>query len=167
MNKTWLFLIAGIGVVGIIIASILVGTKSNHIELDGSILKVRTVPASPQATIAAADFRVTNPSGLPFVVDAVEMILVRANGETITGTPISKSQMDVVFANLKLLGPKYNDMLTIQDRVPPGQTIDRMAAARFEVPESEVDKRQALRLRITEIDGTVAEITEAAPAKLR
>jgi hypothetical protein len=42
--------------------------------------------------------------------------------------------------------------------VLPHQTVDRMAGARFELPESEIEKRKSIKLRIEEIDGTVAEL---------
>ena len=68
--------------------------------------------------------------------------------------------MDNVFRALRLAGPKYNDILSMQDRISPHETVDRMAAARFEVPASVLESRKALWLRIEEIDGAAAEITE-------
>jgi hypothetical protein len=78
----------------------------------------------------------------------------------VEGASISKPDVDNVFKYEKLLGPKYNDVLSIRDRVAPHQTVDRMVGARFELPESQIDVRKGLRLRIEEVDGAVAQIGE-------
>ena len=48
----------------------------------------------------------------------------------------------------------------VQDRIAPHKTTDLMAGARFEIPESVVNSRKSIRLRIEDVDGTSAEITE-------
>jgi len=40
------------------------------------------------------------------------------------------------------------------------QSLDRMLAVRFEVPEEAVEQRRTLRVRITDVDGAVSEIGE-------
>ena len=51
-------------------------------------------------------------------------------------------------------------MLGLQDRVGPRQTLDRMVAARFELPEAAINLRKSLRLKLEDVYGTAAEITE-------
>ena len=51
-------------------------------------------------------------------------------------------------------------MLSLQDRVAPHETVDRMVAGRFELPEAAIDRRKSLRLKIEDVDGTAAEIAE-------
>ena len=162
----WIFFLLGLGVVGGGLYMLLEGTKSAHLELTGNIIKVRVLPLGPRAALVVADFRVTNPSAIPFVVASVEVLLDPASGDTRSGSVVSKQQMSVVFQGQKLIGPKYNDILGMQDRVPPAQTIDRMVAARFEVPAAVVESRQALRVRIEEIDGVSAELRDG-PAGAR
>jgi hypothetical protein len=65
-----------------------------------------------------------------------------------------------VFEAQRLIGPHFNDVLSLQDRIPPNKTLDRMTGARFEVPEPEVDQRKSLVLRLEDVDGTVAELAE-------
>jgi hypothetical protein len=160
MNKAVMFIV-GLAVVGAGLYFVLVGTKSAHLELTGNVLKVRTLALGPSATLVVADFRVTNPSGLPFVVGDVEVLLDPASGDRVSGRVVSKQQMDTVFQGLKLMGPKYNDILGVRDSVPAGQTVDRMEAARFERPAAAIDGRKGLTIRIQEVDGAVAEIGEA------
>jgi hypothetical protein len=161
-KQFWLFLLAGLGVVGALIAVLLVSTKSSHLELTGSILKVRVLALGSDASLAIVDFRVRNPSKVPFVVGNVAMQLDSASGQIREGVIASKVDIDNVFKYQKLVGEKFNDVLSLQDTVAPFQSVDRMTAARFNVPESVLDSRKALHLRLTDVDGTVADITETA-----
>lgn len=166
MNKQfWILLGVGLAVVAAGLGILLVGTKGNHLELDGTILHTRVMQLNSKASLVIVDFRVRNPSDVPFVVKSVTMQLAPAAGEPADGTPISKPDMENVFQYEKLLGPKFNEVLSIRDRIEPHQSIDRMAGARFELSESEIDARKSLRLRIEDLDGTVAEIGEKAALK--
>ena len=80
-------------------------------------------------------------------------------------TPLSKSDVEQIAKTYKLIGPKYNDVLAVKDKLEPVATSDRMAAGRFNFPAKFLNSRKTLRLRIQEVDGAVAEITESAPAK--
>ena len=112
-------------------------------------------------SLVFVDFRVQNPSDVPFVVDSLKLVLEPATGEALEASTISKADTATIFQYLKLLGPKYNDVLSTRDRVSPHQTTDRMAGARFEVPEAVVDGRKSLKLVISEVDGAVEELGEA------
>lgn len=157
----WIFLAAGLAVVGGLIFIMLTATQGAHLRLEGKILKVRVLalPGSA-ASIVVADFRVTNPSNVPFVVNSVTFHLEPAKGDAADGATISKSDIENIFRYAKLLGPKYNDTLSLQDRIAPHKTADLMAGARFELPESAVNSRKSIRVRIEDVDGTAAEITE-------
>jgi hypothetical protein len=159
-KQFWIFLAVGLAVVGIVIAGVWFGTKASHLELAGKILKVRTLALGSNASLVVVDFRVTNPSGVPFVVRDVTLKLTPASGAEVDGAPASKTDIDRVFEAQKLIGPHFNDVLSLQDRIPPNKTLDRMTAARFEVPESELDRRKSLVLRLEDVDGTVVELGE-------
>lgn len=160
-KQFWIFLLVGLAVVGVLISTTLVSTKSAHLELTGSILKVRTVALSEKASLVLLDFRVTNPSGIPFVVKDVSVTLDPGSGDPIEGTVASKADVDNVVRYEKLAGPKFNDVLSIRDRISPGQTMDRMAAARIEAPEAIVESRKLVRIKIQDMDGAEAEITDS------
>jgi hypothetical protein len=162
LNRRFLlFWLAGIGVVAALIFFLFTGTKGAHLRLEGKILKVRVLPLTgSQASIVMVDFRATNPSDVPFVVSNVHLKLTPAKGDTEEGMTISKPDINNIFQYAKLLGPKFNDVLSLQDRIAPHQRADRMVGARFEVPESAVNARHALQLVIEDVDGTIAEITE-------
>lgn len=162
-KQFWLLLAAGLAVVAAGLSVLLLSTKGAHLELDGEILKVRTLELKSDATLAIIDFRVRNPSDVPFVVKQVTTRLYPATGQPVDGTPISKPDVENVFKYEKLLGPQFNSGFSIEDRVGPHQTIDRMVGARFELGESALDQRKSLHLIIEDMDGTVADITEKQP----
>ena len=71
-----------------------------------------------------------------------------------------KFDVENVFKYEKLLGPKYNDVLSIRDKIVPHQTVDRMVGARFELGEAAIDARKDIHLQIEDMDGAVADLIE-------
>jgi hypothetical protein len=155
-----MFLIVGLAVVGIGIGFLWIGTKGNHLELNGSILKVRILPLSPTASLAVVDFRVWDPTDVSFVMKSASLTLEPASGAPLEGMTVSKSDIENVFKYNPILGPKFNDVLGIKDRIAPHQRMDRMVGARFEIPESQAEDRKAIHLHIEEMDGVTADLVE-------
>ena len=157
----WIFLAVGLAVVGGLVFTLLTATQGAHLRLEGKILKVRVLAlASSGASLVILDFRATNPSNVPFVANSVTLHLQPATGDAVDAQTISKADIENVFRYEKLLGPKYNPILSLQDRIPPHQTVDLMAGARFELPEAAINARKAIRIRIEDVDGTAAELSE-------
>jgi hypothetical protein len=153
-------LIAGLVVVAIAIGFLLIGTKGNHLELTGTILKVRVMPLSPVASLVIVDFRVSDPSDVPFVMKDAKLTLEAATGEILDGMSVSKPDIENVFKYNPILGPKFNDVLGIKDRIEPHQRLDRMVGARFEITDAQAEDRKAIHLHIEEIDGVTADLVE-------
>ena len=153
-------LIAGLAVVAIALGFLLIGTKGNHLELTGTILKVRVMPLSPVASLVIVDFRVSNPSDVPFVMKDASLTLDPASGTTLDGMTVAKSDIENVFKYNPILGPKFNDVLGIKDKIAPHQRLDRMVGARFEIPESQAEDRKAIHLHIEDLDGVSADLVE-------
>ena len=145
--------LAGIALVAIAVALILHSQAGAHIELTGKILKVRTAPIDENSSVAAVDFRVSDPADYPFMAKSVTLTVVDANGKQIEGSTVSEPDAKRIFDAIPLLGPKYNASLTISERIAPHATIDRMTSARFEAPDSVLEARKNLILRIEEVDG--------------
>jgi hypothetical protein len=159
-KQFWTFLGIGLAVVLVAIGFTLIGTKGSHLELDGRILKVRVLELNPNASLVIVDFRAKNPSDLMFVVKNVTMTLTPAKGEPVDGTSFSKFDVENVFKYEKLLGDKYNDVLSIRDKIARHQSVDRMVGARFEMSEAAIDARKSMTLQIEDMDGAVAVIGE-------
>jgi hypothetical protein len=152
----------GIGVVicAIAVFVIVYMQRGAHLDLEGSIQKVRTLPMDEQSSVAIIDFRMHNPSDYPFLVRKAEVSAVGPNGAPLEGAVISEVDAKKLFQYFPQLGPKYNNTLLMSARINPKQSVDRMLAARFEVPEKVLQSRQNLRIHIDEIDGPAAEISE-------
>jgi len=153
----------GVGVVAVVLAvvSILQYTKGSHLTLQGSILKVRTGALGDADSIAVLDFRVTNPSDLPFVVRNVVVTLEQPDGNSVEGNGVAKGDLKQLFQYNRFLGQEYNEGLTIKDTIPPHATVDRMVAARFEVKSKDLEAAKAIHLEIQDLDGALFETSRS------
>jgi len=158
-RQFWTFFLVGLGVVGAAIFVAFYASQGSRVGLTGSILKVRSYPDGPGA-IVFVDFRVTNPSTRAFVVNGVTITMETPDNEVATAVTLSKQDAAKIARYYKLIGPQYNDVLAIQDKIAPVETVDRMAAARFNFAPKFLEQRQTLHLKIQEVDGAVADITE-------
>lgn len=154
-----LLIFVGVGLVVIAggIFMVFSSTKGAHLELKGQILKVRTGALDDQNSAAVLDFRVENPSDIPFVVREVNVTLEKQEGTTAEGQLVSKVDMDQLFQYNRFLGQQYNGALSLRDKVPPHATVDRMIAVRFEVPVAQLENGKAVRLQIQDLDGPLFE----------
>jgi hypothetical protein len=134
--------------------------RGAHIELKGSLLKIRTAPMDENSCVAVIDFRFSNPADYAFVVRKVEVLLEDAQGNVYQSTPVSEVDAKRLFEFFPLLGQKYNDTLLTRDKIPPKSTQDRMIAARFELPEARLEARKRLFVRVEDVDGPVSELFE-------
>jgi hypothetical protein len=161
MSRTLLITFGiGIVVVAIAVSVIVYMQRGGHVELPGTILKVRTAPLDEQSAAAVIDFRVTNPSDYPFQVRGVTVVLENRNGAQTEGATVSETDARQLMAGVPLLGDKYNPSLMVRERVPAHTTLDRMIAARFEVPDSQLQARKRFLVRIEEVDGVVQVLPE-------
>ena len=161
MSRTLLITFAiGIVVIAIAVAGIVYMQRGAHIELPGKILKVRTAPLDEQSSAAVIDFRVTNPSDYPFQVRTVTVVLENQADAQVEGFTASEMDAQRLMAGVPLLGDKYNPSLMVRERVPPHTTLDRMIAARFEVPDAQLQSRKRFLLKIEEVDGVVQVLSE-------
>ena len=150
----------GLVVIAIGVAAVLYMQRGAHIQVTGRFLKVRTAPLDEKSSVAVVDFRVTNPADYPFMVRDVTLVLEDAAGNQSEGVTVSAVDADRLFTGVPLLGQKYNEALIARERIAPHQSVDRMVAARFEVPEAALEMRKRLLIRIDEVDGAVSEISE-------
>ena len=134
--------------------------RGAHVELKGSVLKVRTQAMDENSSVAVVDFRFVNPSNYPFVVHEVNVSIQDQNGKTVEGTQVSELDARRLFEYYPALGQKFNDSLIMRDKIPGRASMDRMIVSRFEVPESALENRRNLKVRIVDVDGPEAELQE-------
>jgi hypothetical protein len=154
MNKQLLIFVGlGVVVVGAAVFVAVNGNKGAHLQLQGKILKVRTGALDGANSIAVLDFRVENPSDVPFVVGNVEVSLEKKSGEMVDGVTVSKSDLKQLFQYNRFLGDQYNDGLGLKDTIAPHATLDRMVAGHFEVSNQALDSAKAVHLSLHDVDG--------------
>ena len=154
----------GIGLVVVVLAGagIFYMNKGAHLELVGSILKVRTLPIDENSSAVVIDFRFRNPSDYMFKVQTVEVTMTDAKGNAVDGAVISEVDSNGLFAYYPALGQKFNTSLLPRTKVKGGESMDRMLAARFELPEKALKERKGLRVHVVEVAGQEAEFVEGA-----
>lgn len=147
-------------VVGGVLGYILYSTRNNRLELAGSVLQVRSHSVEAEATLAVVDFRVANTSAQQFVVRELDVYLEQKDGKTIEGEVFAEVDAQRVFSYYPVLGKKHNSTLLIREKIESGQSLDRMIGARFNVADSVVQERKAIRIVIEDVDGQRREFTE-------
>ena len=150
----------GLGIVAIGIAGMFYMQRGSHVELKGSVLKVRTAALDEDSSVAVIDFRFVNPSNYPFVVRTVDVTMEEKNGNVVKSEPVSEADAKQLFQAIPLLGQKFNDSLLMRDKIPAKQAEDRMIAARFSMPAEKLEQRKGFRIRIEDVDGPVSELAE-------
>ncbi len=167
VNRRFLLPLAiGLVTVAIGLGVVFLGTKGAHLSLQGKILKVRTLATDEKNSIAVIDFRVTNEATQQdFVVKDAIAVVTTADGKAVEGNTIARSDVNRVFDYYKVLGQKFNETLIMRDNVGRGKTMDRMIAVTFELPESELEKRKNMTLRLHDVDGPTFELMETSKSK--
>jgi hypothetical protein len=153
-------LIGGLAVAALIAGGVVWFQWSAHTEIRGSILKVRTVAMDEASSVAVVDFRFANPGRYPFVVREVSVLVEDAEGKIVEGATVAESDARRLFEYYPRLGQKFNESLITRTRIPPRESMDRMIAARFEIPESALQNRRKLTVRVVDLDGPMSELEE-------
>ena len=160
LNKQFLML-AGVGVVvmAALVFGLYSGNKASHLELKGKVIKARNGSLDEMGSVSVLDFRLENPSDVRFVVRQVKVTLEKADGSKVEGQLTSKTDLKQLFEYNKFLGKPYNDTLSIKDQIGAHQQVDRMVAARFELPLKDLESSKSIVLWIQDLDGAEFETT--------
>ena len=159
------FVLVGVVLVGAAVAWVFYAQRGAHLVLQGSVSKVRTVATDENSSVAIVDFRFVNVADYLWMVRKVDVSVTDAQGFTVPGSTVSEVDAARLFEYFPLLGQKFNDSLVARTRLEPHRTMDRMIAAKFEIPEAQLQARKGLRIRIEDVDGAVSEIAEGAPPR--
>jgi hypothetical protein len=157
-RQVLVYIAAGLAVVAAAIALTLFFTRGSHLELTGTVQKVRTLAVEDNGSIAVVDFRFTNPSDYTYVVKKVTVTFTTQDGQKLEGQNIAEIDARRVFEGYPALGQKYNETILPKDKIPAKQTTDKMIAVRFDVPEAKIQNPKQIRIRIDDVDGAISEI---------
>src|SRR5579871_2876835 len=103
-KRLLIFFGVGVVIVGIALAVIFSSTKGAHLELQGKIIKVRTGALDDNSSIAVLDFRVQNPSDIPFVVREVDVTVDKPGGGSAQGVNVARDDLKQLFQYNRFLG---------------------------------------------------------------
>jgi hypothetical protein len=158
-NRT-LLICAGIGllVIGSMVAGGLFASRGAHLELQGSVRKTRVAALSPTRTVVVLDFRASNPADYPFVVKTIEVEVTLADGRKVIGQFVPEVDAKSLFPALPALGDKLAVSIGTGEKIGKKQTVERMTAASFNLPEADLEARKGVLLRLHDVDGPVSEL---------
>ena len=158
------YVLIGLLLAGVGVALIMLMNRGQRVQVDGTILKVRTISVDDNASIAVVDFRMKNPSDVLFQVKQLTVVVTRADGTDEEGATMTEMDLDRVLDFYKATGPRFNPTFKLRDRLKPGEQLDRTAAGSFSIAEKSLLNRRNLVLKIQDADGIVTQIAEH-PAK--
>jgi hypothetical protein len=157
-RQVLIYVAAGLAVVAAAIALTLYLTRGSHLELTGTVQKVRTLAVEENSSIAIVDFRMTNPSDYTYVVKKVTVTFTTQSGEKLEGQNIAEIDARRIFEGYPALGQKYNETILPKGKIPARQTSDKMISVRFDAPEAKIQNPKQIHIRIDEVDGAISEI---------
>jgi hypothetical protein len=146
-------------VVAAAVGAILYMQRGAHIDLPGSMTRIRTVSTGENDALALIDLKLTNPSSYEFVVHNITVVLEKKSGEQFPQEIVSRSDAQRLFDALKDSGP-YHPPLYIDATLPPGSTGVYTLAVQFNAPERILQDRKQFLVQIDEINGKNFEFSE-------
>jgi hypothetical protein len=151
---------AGLACIALVVGGIVFMQRGDRIELPGKILKVRTAPLDENSAVAVIDFRISNPSGVQFMVRTISVEMDDNEGKSYLGDVAADVDAVRLFEAVPALGQKFLKTLMARERIASHDSQDRMVTARFQAPISKLEARKRFVVRIEEVDGKSFEYPE-------
>lgn len=158
--KAYRFILAGLGAAAAIVAVILFFNQGSSPRIEGEILRVRTLGMDQNSSVAIVDFKGRNSAKYPMVIGKRLLLVTDANGREHQGDTTAVYDLEKLFQYFPALGAAENEPVIDKTRLQPGDPIQGMIAARFEIPKHELDLRRQLTVRIIDVGDAVSEITQ-------
>ena len=153
-------ILAGLVVVGLLMAGAFYIQWDAHMQLDGRVMKVRTLNAVDEATIVVIDARLINTSGYTYIVGETKVEIEDSKGNKTEGTQIAEMDADRLFEGYPALGQRFNPNLKVRDKLPAHATQDRQFSVHFPMRAAEVAARKRFIITVRELDGLESQIAE-------
>ncbi|MEI9971835.1 MAG: hypothetical protein WDO73_07145 [Ignavibacteriota bacterium] len=150
-------LIVGLLVVAVGVGGILFMQRGAHMDLKGS-MNIRLHATDKDTTLAIIDLNLANPASYGFQVSDVEVNLESKAGDATTRV-VSKVDVQRLQEAMPELG-SFHPTLYTKYVVPPQSTGRYTLLAQFSFPQQMLVDRKQFVVRIREVNGKVAEITE-------
>ena len=158
MKKLLIALIA----VGVVAVGFLFFSSGSQSRLEGEIVEVRTLEVQPTAAVALVNFEATNVTSRPFVAYDRRLELVDPDGKRLVGKIVQGVDLQDLFKYFPQLGAMKNEPFLHEGTIEGGETRRGLIAARFEVPEAQIQARDRLVLRLVDGANRPSELTESS-----
>ena len=158
--KAYRFILAGLGAAGALVAAILFFNQGSSPRIEGEILQVRTLGMDQNSSVAIVDFKGENTAKYPLIVGSRFLVVTDSNGRVHEGDTTSVYDLEKLFQYFPALGAAGNEPVIDKTRLEPGDKIQGMIAARFEIPKHELDMRRQITVRIVDVGDSVSEIAQ-------
>jgi hypothetical protein len=160
MDKNWVRIFGAGLVATLLIAGFVIFLKrGDRLQPTGRVLKERSIDLNDETALLLLDIRLENDSDVVMTVGKIGMSAQMPDGGQFTGRLLGKRDLLATFGYFPLLGEKFNEPLGSNDEIPARSKVDRMIAASFAAPLSELDKRKQVTVKVEDPTGAAAEFT--------
>jgi hypothetical protein len=156
-----LLLLVGLAAAGALTWTAFYVQRGAHLELTGTLTRVEVLPGDDANSTLVVEYKVTNPSDVPFVTRRVDVTVQLAGGRTVEGTTASESDIRRLLDFYSHLKGITAAALKPRDTVAPRQTVERTVAAGVPASEKDIRARQGLTVRFVDVDGAASEVKES------
>ena len=147
----------GLAAVAVVVAGIMYMQRGAHMELTG-VMTVRVHATDENTALALIDVHIANPADYGFEVGNVTVTLETKSGEFPT-TIISRVDAQRLAEAMPELGP-FHPTLYTKYIIPAHSTGNYTLLAQYSAPERILNDRKRFVVRIQEINGKTAELSE-------
>ena len=157
--KLYQFILAGLVGAGLLVAAVYWIARGKTARVEGSITEVRTLGMDRNSAVAIVDFEFTNYSEALVMIGDRDLIVVDQDGSVHESYTLKTSDLRQLFRYFPALGQIKHEPVVDRTKIPSGESLRGMVAARFEIPKHELDLRREIIFRIIDVDGAVSELS--------
>ena len=156
--KLYQFVLAGLLGAGLLVAALYWIARGKTARVEGSITEVRTLGMDRNSSVAVVDFEFTNHSEALVMIGDRDLLVIDQNDSVHESYTLKTSDLRQLFRYFPALGQIKHEPVVHRTKIPSGESLRGMVAARFEIPKHELDLRREIIFRVTDVDGAVSEL---------
>ncbi len=157
--KLYQFMLAGLLGAGLLVAALYWIARGKTAHVEGSITEVRTLGMDRNSSVAIVDFEFTNHSQALVMIGDRDLIVVDRNDSVHESYTLKTSDLRQLFRYFPALGEIKHEPVLHRTKIPSGESLRGMVAARFEIPKHQLDLRREIIFRVADVDGAVSELS--------
>jgi hypothetical protein len=121
----------------------------HYSQNDDAIANGVPVPSSTQdRLLILAHLRITNLMNEPMVIEEIDGNLTLATNEEEKNLAVPKDDFPKIFDAFPALAPARTEPLLVDQRIPPGQTVDGLVMVSYPITQDQFDARRNMNIAI-------------------